>query len=380
MAALGNACLNAFADGRHDLLHRASDEEANLLRAVRLGFDHGWSDAVLGALQGLRILYQNTGRWGSWARLVAEAKRLLGDPDADEDPAGREREWAMILDYEIDLARHSRDSQRQRTLLTRKIAWNRRSTAALVARPPETLSEDERLSLRTLGADLGRLGALLAQNDDADAIPALEEALRWYRHIGDRPAEAIGAFNLGHAYLNIDAVRDLDETERWYRTSLSLRSEDDVVGLTGCHGQLGRVALMRFRATRQPRHLEQARTSYLTALDLTPDTALAERAVIHTMLGNVFEAAGDTDLAVENFRDAIQCEELTGDRFGAGQSRGKLAALCLKHRRLSDARDYAEAALADFHSFDDHAADWIGRVEELLSVIEENLALSPSRW
>ncbi len=40
--------------------------------------------------------------------------------------------------------------------------------------------------------------------------------------IGDRPAEAVAAFNLGHAYKDIPALRDLDQAERWYRRSLEL--------------------------------------------------------------------------------------------------------------------------------------------------------------
>ena len=50
------------------------------------------------------------------------------------------------------------------------------------------------------------------------------------QRIGDRAAEAVAAFNLGHAYKDLPALRDLDAAERWYRRSLELDDPRDRLG------------------------------------------------------------------------------------------------------------------------------------------------------
>ena len=60
----------------------------------------------------------------------------------------------------------------------------------------------------TTQAHLGNLG--LAHDELGDfstSIECLEQALKLAEQIGDRPAAAIAAFNLGHAYMDIPAIR-----------------------------------------------------------------------------------------------------------------------------------------------------------------------------
>ncbi len=44
-----------------------------------------------------------------------------------------------------------------------------------------------------------------------------------YQRIGDTAAEAIAHYNLGHAYMDLPAIRDLDAAEAAYQRSLELR-------------------------------------------------------------------------------------------------------------------------------------------------------------
>ena len=63
------------------------------------------------------------------------------------------------------------------------------------------------------------------------------------QRIGDRRAQASAAFNLGHAYDRVPALRDLDQAEQWYRRFLELLEEHDTLGRARGTGQLGNVAL-----------------------------------------------------------------------------------------------------------------------------------------
>ena len=62
------------------------------------------------------------------------------------------------------------------------------------------------------------------------------------------------AFNLGHAYKDLPALRDLDEAERWYQRSLELFAEGDQIGKSKCYSQLGLVAYERFNDAKKERN------------------------------------------------------------------------------------------------------------------------------
>jgi hypothetical protein len=77
------------------------------------------------------------------------------------------------------------------------------------------------------------------------------------RRIGDRQGEATALYNLGNAYLNVSAPRDLDRAERCYRDSLNLYDQQDFLGRAQCHSQLGQVAYERLWAAREVGASEQ---------------------------------------------------------------------------------------------------------------------------
>lgn len=382
LAATSSACQNLFADGQHEVIAVLQAEETNILHALRLSLQHRWRSNVIGIMQGLSILYTTTGRWTTLARLVADAKPLVCDPATGGPLVGLDDEWAVWMDHEIDLARQSRDHKRHLQLLRNMVDWERHRTAALLEEQTESLTPNQRNNIRSLASSLQQLGVLLTEHNDAEAVERLSEAYNLCRRLGDQPAEAIAAFSIGNAHLKILAVRNLDKAEQWYQTSLSLRSPGDA-GIARCHGQLGSVALKRFgflleqtdaKDAKLKQHLQDAEAAYKKALATAPGSALRDLATYHTMLGVVYDRAGLLDVAAEHFELSIRFEEKVGNRFGAGQSRCNLALLYLKHKRLPEARDYANAALADFRSYGDNAAESIATTERLLSVIDAALA------
>lgn len=91
----------------------------------------------------------------------------------------------------------------------------------------------------------------------------LEEVITLVRLIGDQMVEAQAAFNLGHAYSGLPAVRDLDAAERWYRRSLELHAEGDRSGRAQCLGQLGSVATSA--SWKRGRRIGRKRSCYNTS-------------------------------------------------------------------------------------------------------------------
>jgi tetratricopeptide (TPR) repeat protein len=187
--------------------------------------------------------------------------------------------------------------------------------------------------------------------------------------------------NLGHAYKDLAKIRDLDEAERWYRRSVELRPEGDRQGRAQSSGQLGAVALERFKEAcsagrpeaELPKHLNAARESYQQALDLLPEDAVNDLAVTHNALGAVYANAGDMLRALPHYREAIRYFEAAGHNYNAGKVRFNVALALADSGRLPDAREYARAALRDFQTYGDAAAEMIERTQRVLAMIGEAL-------
>jgi tetratricopeptide (TPR) repeat protein len=212
-------------------------------------------------------------------------------------------------------------------------------------------------------------------------VAAYEETARLTQRIGDQATEATAALNLGHAYLTLPDLRDLGQAERWYRRSLELTDEHDRQGRARCVGQLGYVAWERFkeaRAANDPeeqllRHLNTAAQFYHQALDLLPLNAVDDLAVVHNQLGGIYFDAGDVERALQQAREAIRYLEAAGDLYHAATTRFNVALTLANAGRLADAREYAYAALRNFQTYGDRAADMMQRTQGLIAQIEQDL-------
>jgi hypothetical protein len=72
--------------------------------------------------------------------------------------------------------------------------------------------------IRTLSVSIFMLAEIQRERGDGACVSAYEEAIKLDQRNGDRASESIDAFNLGHAYKNISAIRDLDKAEMWYHS------------------------------------------------------------------------------------------------------------------------------------------------------------------
>ena len=230
MGELGNYYHNQFGAGNRGVIGPLALEEANLLGARRIARRRGWWDPLMAAMQGLRVLYEYGGRTAEWQRLVAEIT-----PDyctAGDDPlAGREERYSLVMGYRIDLAMDvDRDLPAAAALQEKRVAWDRRQAADALALPLDApLDAMQRNRIRTLGVSLEALGHILREQGSPDCVPQYQEAIRYYQRIGDTAVEAISHFNLGHAYKDLPAIRDLDAAEAAYRRSLDMWAQDDLL-------------------------------------------------------------------------------------------------------------------------------------------------------
>ncbi len=164
-----------------------------------------------------------------------------------------------------------------------------------------------------------------------------QETIRHLRHIGDDTAEAIAHSNLGYAYMEIPAVRDLDAAESAYQRSLDLSDPQNTLNRSKCLQTISMVYQDRFEEARRQGgsevalqlHAQAAVAQYRQALDLCP--AITARGPLHNNLGLLYTALGQTERAREHYEQDVQICEQTSDRYGTGQTRVNLA---IKYTRL----------------------------------------------
>ena len=383
--------------GNRDVIATLGAEEANLLYARRLARQHGWWRGVLITMQGLHTLYDHTGRRAEWSRLVEEIVPDFVDPATGGPLPEREDAWGMVTQYRVFLAKKQRDWSRAERLRRLNVDWDRRqveqllecgdslSHSELLARLRsrlDGLSDADRNTIRSLVASLHGLGEIQREQNNADCVTAYRQALDLAELLSLQSETAIAAHNLGRAYESTPDVRDLDQAEHWYRRSLDLQEKHDRVGQARCHTQLGSAAFERFKEARTAGRAEAellaplntALAEYHLALELLPKTAVVDLAMTHNALGEIYRNVGDIDLALSHYRESTRLDEAAGNPYGAGTTRFSVALALAQAGKLSDAREYARAALKNFEPYGFGTADATSRTQQLLAQIEQALA------
>ncbi len=237
---------------------------------------------------------------------------------------------------------------------------------------------------------VSQLADILREQEKPECVEAYQEDYRISLHIDDKPGAAVTAFNLGRAYQDLPALRNLDEAERWYQRSLELRAEGDRKGKGGCMAQLGLVAYERFKDAREKErgekelleHLNAAVEYYQQALALLPPDAVDDLAVAHNQLGLIYMNAGDPstgsgqslERALEHYNQGIKYREMGGNLYKAGTYRFNVAIALANNGRASDALLYARAALRSFEPYGQGAGEVIERTKGLIGEIEKHLS------
>ena len=294
---LGDYYLRQYEQGHTGVTGVLGAEEANLLHARRLALTHHWHDQVIGAhARPARPLRPH--RAGH--RMAAAGRRA--DPRVHRPrhrrPPPRPRR-AMGPPHRLP-GPHRPGRPR---LARRPAAPSTPSSPGGASRPPPP-SPSPPANSTTASATRSAASrwpcTTSARSCGNKTIPAACSPTRkpWSLFSGSATGarEATVAFNLGHAYKDIPALRDLDQAEHWYQRYLQLLEEHDTLGRARGTGQLGNIAYERFKDARAAgapgeqllRHLNDAAGAYHQALGLLPDNAVDELAVTHHALGMIY--------------------------------------------------------------------------------------------
>lgn len=387
-----------FVEGKGDVIVLLELEETNLLYARRLARRHQWWSRVISSMQGLMMLYRYQGRSAEWARLVEEIV-----PDyctADNKPVlGRDEDgYRIVMGYRVWLARdYERDLTKAAALQEKVIGFNRRQAATVLALPADApLDNAQRHLLHMLAVSLEGMGRILVTEGDSECVQHFQESILLDRRIVNKTGEATSEFNLGHAYMGLPDIRDLDAAEVAYQHSLDLRDPNDAVGRSGCIHQIGITHYQRFldaRNNNEPEatllvHAQAAEGRYREALDLCPTSAVTDLPVRHHALGVIYAEVDRFDDARKHWELAAQYFEKAGNRFDTGRTRADMARMYAQAAAGEDrpsqqrasllrARAYAEAALRDFQHYQGRAAEREAKTRGLLDRINQALTKLP---
>jgi tetratricopeptide (TPR) repeat protein len=379
-ATLSRLYHNQHVTGAGDPIPALQIEEANLQHALTLSRQVQRWDDVEGCMQGLYILFQDTGRNAEWAWLIADITPDYVDPDTDGPLSGREEGWDFINQYRVELAMNMHDWPTATRLQRAAIARYRNLAAAALATPDGQLTSEQRLELRNLAVTLETVGHILRFQNDSDCLAYYQEAVGLFQRAGARSEEANMALTLGNTYIEIQELRDLDQAERWYRRSFELRTDRDRLGQARSLGALGSVPYQRFQDALGSGESESVLLEYLNeslarfkhALDLMPSDDAQNVASIHNMLGNIYSHL-DRRLAVQHYQQYIRYGEAQGDISGTGTGRHNIALLFAREGRIEDALQYARAALHDYQRLGPGAAQHVTRTQKLIGNLEEDM-------
>ncbi|HEX8147621.1 MAG TPA: CHAT domain-containing protein [Pyrinomonadaceae bacterium] len=397
VGALGDYYHDRFDEGNRHVINLLELEEANLLYARRVARRNQWWLPVIYCMQGLSSLYQYRGRMAEWARLVEEIRPDYCTDD-DQSILGREDEYGLVMEYRVRLAgQYERDFAKAAALQEKLVGLARQQTAPLLALPADApLDDEQRYQLRTLAVCVFALGQVLLEQGDAGCVRHYLETISHGRRIGDRHVEAVAEYYLGHAYMSLPTIRDLDAAEAAYQRSQNLQSPNDALSRSRCIKQIGMVHHERFGEARQRkepgetqlRHAQAAQACYLEGVRLCPKDALPDLAPMHLQLGNLYQEVGQLDNAREHYEQCAQYDEKAGHYFGAGRTRFNMAVMYARAAErkgqpsqqragLLRARAYAEAALRDFKQYQGRAAVDEANAQSLLDLINKDLAELP---
>jgi len=377
LSQLGLHFLQIYEQGGRRVIESLRDEEPNFWNAYRIAQKHGWWDPVPGLIQGLFGLYQHTGRYAEWLRLLSEVSPLFIDSKTNKSLEGREKYWGLIMDYHVRLAMEARDWPKAERLVRLILESDRRQAEQITKPASRKIKPEEEIYVRNLATSLGRIGDILRDQRKTQCLTFYEEAIGLYRRIGDANGEASRAFNLGHAYKNLPAIRDLDRSETWYQKSLSLRLDSDYLARSQCLGQLGSIELERAdKAVGQAKqsHAEAATKYYKQALSETPEDAVADLGIVHSQLGNAYGYFFDThDLALEHWYKGIKFAEAIGDVLRAAGIRNNVASILHHRGQHADAREYIQSALTSLDQAGINAPQLRTSLNSVLKIIEREL-------
>jgi len=378
VGSMGNYYFDKYQTGHREVVLILAAEEANLLYARQLATKNGWWRTIIAAMQGLRWLYDQTGWWVEWKRLVDEITPLFMDPKTDSPILGREMDWNVVIDYRVKMAIKSRQWVEAMRLEKKDVERQRLKVGSVLAVDQNTINEDAMVAIRNYVVSIGDLAGIQYKMGDVECIQSYEEAIEKSEMYGFWSMAAGYSMNLGNAYVFITEIRALHKAEHFFKRGLDLTPKSDVLGRSRCLANLGNVALERYLETLRAgkpecEHLWGARKYYQLALDILPPNAVEELALTHNRLGCVYEYSGMFNESLRHHQESIRYSDKLDDLYLAATRRRDVAILLRDAGQLSDALEYARSAREKFEAHGPVGAERVRQTQNLIVELENAL-------
>ena len=338
-----------------------------------------WADTA-GCLQGLRILYQRTGRDGEWGRLIDQVVPEFIDPATGGPLPGRENQWSLITEYRVGLATAARDWPAATRLQQASITWNRDRAATALATPAGQLTPASAARSAASPSPWNSSATSSARKTIRAACPTTRKPSASTSRSAPAPRKPTwrtpSATPTGPSPPCGTWARPSTGTSTAWPTQPTATPSAAPKPWTS----MGNLAYARFgeaRAAGEPEpvllaHLNTALDRYQQALALFPADDAEDLATAHNQLGVIYHEAGDTRQALRHYQQSIAHHEARGDTYGAGLTRYNIALLLKDAGRRADALLYARAALNDYEKVGPGAAQLAARTRDLITRLEHN--------
>ncbi|RJP47314.1 MAG: CHAT domain-containing protein [Anaerolineaceae bacterium] len=384
MGKTGDYCHDQYGFGEINLVSLLQLHLSNLLYARSVARQYDWWNALTSIMQGLNMFYYHTGGRLEWKRLVEEIIPDFFDENGVPLP-DRGDEWLIVTDYVVFLAIEERNWEKAKEFEQRRLEWNTYHHNDLLTRAVETLSSEEKNSLRSLGISLGFMGEIQRELGEADCVEYYQRAIAILELIGDNAVVSKYSFNIGLSYINLPSIRDLNTAEKWFSRSLDSSPTDDNRGQSKTLSALGSVSHERFNEAREKNASKEELIGYLNtagdyhhqALATCPSTAITELSEIHTNIAHIYFELDAFDIALKHVNQSIYFCEIGNDLYNAGNARFNVASILKSAHRYSHALLYAKSALRNFEIYQGRAKDMEDQTKYLIGEIEKLMKERP---
>jgi tetratricopeptide (TPR) repeat protein len=391
IVGVGGYIGKRYDDGERELLFDLIVNEQNMLHSLRLARAHGWWNEVIGLLRVINKLYSETGRKMEFVRVLEDVVPDFIDPVTHMARKGMEEWWfefAMIRAREI---RSGKDgAQRAGQIYSLLILHARAEVDKFPAPASVKLEGKSKTALSGLGTVLQNYGIMRWLDGDPKCVEPLQEAMEISERLGERDGVEAAAMHLGHAYVDFPAIRNLEKAEGYYQRILDLASErNDPFDMSHALHEIGQIYYHRFveKMHGQNQNMEEINALANEALHyvrraaslIPPTNPFASQ--IHHLMGNIYDDAGQPEIAIQNYERSIQIADGCGDVGGASKGRREVARAYAKMGRLENALAYAEAAMHNLEGGQgqDVAAGDMAAAQTLVAAIRSAIATQGGR-
>lgn len=359
-----------------------------LMNAFSYALQHGLWEDLIGTMGGLRLVLRHWGERGEWAALVRYAGPSVYDNVTIRPLPGRQGIWSMFLDFLTDLAVNEGDWSEREAFLESARKWDEtRLSLPAAKRISEGDENSESQYLAWLAVDYLQLGTLRLEQRSSETLPLLERALELSLQAGLESQVCDVYITLARAHFEIADVQDFDEAELQLHKALEICRSGDLIQRANILRQRGRLLIERLYSQDghgQVDHLaHEGIEAFLQARQITPASAITERAKIDQGLGTLHLMLGEVYPALEHFRGAYMAWLTAENPLFAGECVASIArAYALIPSESATALEYYSNALIILRACGPAAE---GKIEDLkaffnaMATVNNDLQLEDDR-